>query len=189
MMEESGSSANKISAEELAIQCQKGCRESFEQLVRRFERRVLRFLDTMVNNRQDAEDLAQDTFIKAYKSIHRFNPQYKFATWLFTIAKRTAMNHHRDSRSTLAVAIEPEADEQSPSAALEEKERSKGLWDKAKRRLKPKQYQALRLRYGEELSIAEMAAAMQTNEIRVRVLLHRARRQLVKHLGDDWLQP
>ena len=52
-------------------------------LVRRFDQQVLRFLDTMVNNRQDAEDLAQDTFVKAYKNIHRFNPEYKFATWLF----------------------------------------------------------------------------------------------------------
>lgn len=188
MMEKSGNSASEISAEELALQCQRGCRESFERLVCRFEQRVLRFLDSMANNRQDAEDLAQDTFVKAYKNIHRFNPQYKFATWLFTIAKRTAMNHYRDSRPTLALAVEQEADEQSPAAALEEKERAKGLWDEAKRRLKPKQYQALRLRYGEELSIAEMAEAMQTNEIRVRVLLHRARNQLAKHLGDDWIQ-
>lgn len=188
-MEESGSGAGEISAEELALQCQKGCRESFEQLVRRFEQRVLRFLDTMVNNRQDAEDLAQDTFVKAYKNIHRFKPEYKFATWLFTIAKRTAMNHYRDSHPTLALAVEQEAEEQSPAATLEEKERAKGLWDKANRCLKPKQYQALRLRYGEGLSIAEMAAAMQSNEIRVRVLLHRARSRLAKHLGDDWLRP
>ena len=109
MMEESG--AGEISAEELARQCQNGCRESFERLVRRFERRVLRFLSAMVNNRQDAEDLAQDTFLKVYKSIHRFNPEYKFSTWLFTIAKRTAMNHYRASRPTLAIAIDPEADE------------------------------------------------------------------------------
>lgn len=186
MMEESG--ASEISAEELARQCQKGCRESFEQLVRRFEQRILRFLGAMVNNRQDAEDLAQDTFVKAYKNIHRFNPEYKFTTWLFTIAKRTAMNHYRAARPTISLDMDQEADEQSPAAALEEKERAKGLWDEAKRRLKPKQYQALRLRYGEELSIAETAAAMQTNEIRVRVLLHRARNQLAKHLGGERLQ-
>lgn len=191
MMEEFGSNARsgEISAEELARQCQKGCRESFERLVRRFDQPVLRFLDTMVNNRQDAEDLAQDTFVKAYKSIHRFNPEYKFAPWLFTIAKRTAMNHYRDSRPTLALDFDQEADEQSPAAALEQKERTEGLWDKAKRCLKPSQYRALRLRYGEELSIAETAAAMQTKEIRVRVLLHRARKQLAKHLDDDRTQP
>lgn len=184
-MEEPG--ASEISAEELARQCQGGCRESFERLVRRFERQVLRFLGAMVNNRQDAEDLAQDTFVKAYKSIHRFNPEYKFAAWLFTIAKRTAMNHYRASRPTLPLGFDQEADEQSPAAALEQKERAEGLWDKARRCLKPKQYQALRLRYGEELSIAETAAAMRTKEIQVRVLLHRARKQLAKHLGDDWL--
>ena len=191
MMEEFSSNAcsSEVSAEELARQCQKGCRESFDRLVRRFEKRVFRFLDAMVNNRQDAEDLAQDTFVKAYKNIHRFNPEYKFATWLFTIAKRTAMNHYRASRPALALDFGQEAEEQSPAAALEQKERAEGLWDKAKRCLKPSQYQALRLRYGEELSIAETAAAMQTKEIRVRVLLHRARKQLAKHLGADRLQP
>ena len=70
---------------------------------------------------------------------------------------------------------------------MEQKERAEGLWDKAKRCLKPNQYRALRLRYGEELSIAETAAVMQTKEIQVRVLLHRARKQLAKHLDDDWL--
>ena len=172
----------EISAEDLALRCQGGCLESFEKLVDQFEQRIVNFLNKMVNSRQDAEDLAQDTFVKAYKNIHRFDPKYKFTTWLFTIAKRTAMNHYRSKKTTVELTPDQEIDERNPSVALEEKDQAEGLWDKAKRLLKPNQYDALWLRYGEGFSIGETANVMQTNELRVRVLLHRARNKMAKHL-------
>ncbi|MCS1412017.1 MAG: ECF RNA polymerase sigma factor SigW [Verrucomicrobia subdivision 3 bacterium] len=178
----------EISAEELALRCQEGCLESFEQLVGQFEQRIVNFLNKMVNSRQDAEDLTQDTFVKAYKNIHRFNPKYKFTTWLFTIAKRMAMNHYRSVKTTVELTSEKEIDERDPSVALEEKDQAEGLWDKAKRLLKPNQYDALWLRYGEGFSIREAAKVMQTNELRVRVLLHRARNKLAKHLTGNQIQ-
>jgi RNA polymerase sigma-70 factor, ECF subfamily len=175
----------EISAEDLALRCQEGCLESFEKLVDQFERRIVNFLNKMVNSRQDAEDLAQDTFVKAYKNIHRFDPKYKFTTWLFTIAKRTAMNHYRSKKSTVELTPEKEIDERDPSIELEEKDQAEGLWDKAKRLLKPNQYDALWLRYGEGFSIGETANVMQTNELRVRVILHRARNKMAKHLTSQ----
>ena len=172
----------QISAEDLAIRCQEGCLESFELLVEQFEQRIVNFLNKMVSSRQDAEDLAQDTFVKAYKNIHRFDPKYKFTTWLFTIAKRTAMNHYRSAKVTVELTPEKEIDERDPSVELEEKDQAEGLWEKAKRLLKPTQYDALWLRYGEGFSIGETAKVMRTNELRVRVLLHRARGKMAKHL-------
>ena len=174
-----------VSAEELALRCQDGCLESFEKLVDQFEARIVNFLVKMVNSRHDAEDLAQDTFVKAYKNIHRFDPKYKFTTWLFTIAKRTAMNHYRAAKSTVELTPEKEIDERDPSVALEEKDQAEGLWEKAKRLLKPNQYDALWLRYGEGFSIGETAKVMRTNELRVRVLLHRARNKMAKHLAQQ----
>lgn len=175
----------ELSAEELALRCQNGCLQSFERLVDQFELRIVNFLNKMVGSRQDAEDLAQDTFVKAYKNIHRFDPKYKFTTWLFTIAKRTAMNHYRASKSTVELTPEKEIDERDPSVALEEKDQAEGLWEKAKRLLKPNQYDALWLRYGEGFSIGETAKVMRTNELRVRVLLHRARNKMAKHLTSQ----
>ncbi len=172
----------EVSAEELARRCQDGCLDSFEQLVAQFEQRIVNFLNKMVSSRHDAEDLAQDTFVKAYKNIHRFDPKYKFTTWLFTIAKRTAMNHYRAAKSTVELTPEKEFDERDPSVELEEKDQAEGLWEKAKRLLKPNQYDALWLRYGEGFSIGETAKVMHTNELRVRVLLHRARNKMAKHL-------
>ncbi len=175
----------EMSAEDLALQCQDGCLESFESLVALFEQRIVNFLNKMVRSRQDAEDLAQDTFVKAYKNIHRFDPKYKFTTWLFTIAKRTAMNHYRAAKSTVELTPEKEIDERDPSVELEEKDQAEGLWEKAKRLLKPNQYDALWLRYGEGFTIGETAKVMETNELRVRVLLHRARNKMAQHLTSQ----
>ncbi len=179
----------ELSAEELALRCQEGCLESFEHLVHQFEQRIVNFLNKMLGCRQDAEDLAQETFIKAYKNIHRFDPQYKFTTWLFTIAKRTAMNHYRSARATVELTPEKEVDERDPSLALEEKDQAQSLWHKARRLLKPSQFEALWLRYGEGFSIGETAKVMRTNELRVRVLLHRARTKMAKQLDPQASRP
>ena len=81
--------ANKLelTLEELAEQCKTGDLHAFESLVQRLESRVTFFLYRMVGNMDDAADLAQDSFVKAYKNIHRYDSKYSFTTWLFTIAK------------------------------------------------------------------------------------------------------
>ena len=75
---------SKLSPEELAQRCQGGCRDSFELLVAHFEKRVHHFLWQLVRNNHDAEDLTQETFVAAYKGLHRYQSRYAFATWLFT---------------------------------------------------------------------------------------------------------
>jgi len=77
---------------------------------------------------------------------------------------------------------ESEADLDDPSVLLEQKDEKLSLWDLA-RKLGQDQYETLWLRYGEGFSIAETAKILNTNQIRVRVLLHRARKNLAKRLG------
>ncbi|MBI4658020.1 MAG: RNA polymerase sigma factor [Verrucomicrobia bacterium] len=173
---------NEPSPEQLAERCKAGCSSSFECLVDQFEGRIFNFLYQLTRNRQDAEDLAQETFVKAYRNIHRYEPAYAFATWLFTIAKRTAFSHLRASRPTVELGAEVEIDAEDPGVLLEQKDERNSLWRLA-RTLKPKQYEALWLRYGEGFSIAETAQVMNTNQIHVKVLLHRARSALAKTLA------
>jgi len=171
---------NEPSPEQLAEQCKAGCRSAFEKLVETFQGRIFSFLYQLTRNRHDAEDLTQETFMKAYRSIHRYEPAYRFATWLFTIAKRTAFSHFRSARPTeeLTAQTEAETDFVDPSVVLQRKDDATSLWSRA-RILKPKQYEALWLRYGEGFSIIEIARIMNTNQIHVKVLLHRARTHLV----------
>src|SRR5580704_14119723 len=76
------------SNEELATKAQVGCGASFEELLRRFQVPLLSFL-RHVGPAADAEDVLQETFMRAYSRLHFYRSQWKFATWLFTIARRT----------------------------------------------------------------------------------------------------
>lgn len=169
------------SPEQLAEQCKAGCQISFERLVEHFGGRIFNYLYQLTRNRHDAEDLTQETFVKAFQGIHRYEPSYAFATWLFTIAKRTAFSHLRSSRPVEEISPDTEAVGEDPGALLERKDESTSLWRQA-RGLKPKQYEALWLKYGEGFSISEIAQIMKTNQIHVKVLLHRARTHLAKTL-------
>jgi RNA polymerase sigma-70 factor (ECF subfamily) len=164
-------------AEKLARKAQAGCQTSFESLVALFENRIYHFLLQMTRNPHDAEDLTQITFLKAFKNIRGFKSPHAFAPWLFTIAKRSALNHFRGARETEELTDDARIDSQTPFRDLEKKEESHGLWALAANLPQP-QAEALWLRYGEDFSIAEIATVMGTNQLRVRVLLHRARARL-----------
>ena len=136
----------------------------------------------MTRSRHDAEDLTQETFLKAYQNIHRYKPAYSFATWLFTIAKRTAISHFRAARPTEEIPDNSEAADADPSVVLARKDERRSLWQLAET-LKPKQSEALRLRYGEGFSVAEVARIMKITRIHVKVLLHRGRQRLAELLA------
>ena len=82
------------SDDELARRAQQGCEASFESLLRRFQTPVLHFLRRQGAS-ADAEDLTQETFLRAYENLHRYDRRWAFSTWLFTIARRTSINHRR----------------------------------------------------------------------------------------------
>ena len=176
---------NEVSLEELAKRSQDGDQSAFEFLVHRLQTRITLFLYRMVGSMDIAADLAQDSFIKAYKNIHRYDCRYAFSTWLFTIAKRTALNHFRSSRPTIEFEEYIEHEERHPRSQLESKDETHKLWNLAKRTLKPQQFEALWLRYGEDFTIEETAEIMKTNQIRVRVLVHRARNALMHQLEEN----
>lgn len=174
----------------LVSQCVAGDEQAFARLVETCAGRLFNFLLRFAGNAHDAEDLAQETFLKAYRNLGRFDHTRPFLPWLFTIARRTALNHLRGVRPMEELPDELAAGESGPGTldALAARDDSDRLWRLA-RRLKPRQYEALWLRYGEGLELTEVAAVMRSNTLYVRVLLHRARRALLEHarragLGD-----
>lgn len=171
----------EVTAELLAERSKNGCLDSFEQLVARFESHVFNFLRRFTGDHHDAEDLTQVTFVKAYRNLHRYNSSYSFATWLFTIARRTGASHFRSTHRFEELPAGEESVQENPATALECKDERNSIWGLV-RTLKPKQAEALWLRYAEGFSIAETARIMRTNQIHVKVLLHRARCNLSKML-------
>jgi RNA polymerase sigma-70 factor (ECF subfamily) len=178
----SSAEQTKVAPEELAHRSKAGCLDSFEQLVARYEGHIFNFLRQFTGNHHDAQDLTQETFVKAYLSLPRYNPSLSFAAWLFTIARRTGANHFRSLRRFEALPADEASTHESPATALENKDERNSVW-RLVRTLKPKQAEALWLRYAEGFSIAETAMIMRTNQIHVKVLLHRARCNLSKILA------
>ena len=175
---------DSLAPSQLARECQAGSRDAFASLVAQFQERIYNFFLKMTRRSHDAEDLTQETFIKAWQGIARFDARFSFATWLFTIARRTASNHFR-SRSSISEPKEtPElSDDSDPSDILAQDEERRELWRLA-RTLKPKQYQVLWLRYGEGFAVLEIARIMGVHPVHAKVLLHRGRAQLARLLAS-----
>src|SRR3982750_3665153 len=82
----------EVSELDLVKQCQDGKAEAFDQLVSRYRTRVFGMIYNMVHNEQDAWDLAQDSFLKAWKSIGRFRGQSSFYTWIYRIVTNVTID-------------------------------------------------------------------------------------------------
>ena len=132
----------------------------------------------------DAEDLTQLTLLRAYQRIDRYDPRRRFSAWLFTIALRLSVDHHRRQRAVCGeAALGGVADARpDPAEAASDRERRNDLWDIAERVLTPDQWTALWLHYGEDQTAAEIANVLGRSAMHVRVLLYRARKALAPHL-------
>lgn len=174
------------SDKELAAQMATGSRDAFEELVRRYKLRLFYFLRHRTASDEDAEDMIQETFLKAYRNIGRYDPHWKFSTWLFTIAARQAISHYRRHKGVITTTL-PASTALDPEELLAQKENSRNIWTHAKT-LPPAQYEALWLRYGEDMSIDELARVLNKKIITTRVLLHRARLNLAERLNQTELE-
>lgn len=169
--------------QELAQQSQAGELAGFEELVRRHESGIYRFLAQCCRQPADAEDLTQITFVTAYRAIAQYRPNCSFAAWLFTIARRKLIDHYRAARPESAAETMPEAtDTDDPSVLLSRREEASDLWASALRLLPQDQFDALWLRHQQDMSVQEIAQALHRTQTSTKVLLFRARRTLLQRL-------
>jgi len=175
------------SDEDLACRVQDGCADSFTELVKRLQPRLLFVLRRRLQHHADAEDVAQKTLLRAYEKIHLFNPTRKFSPWLFTIALRLAADHHRQRKlktqqpgESASAVVDPQP---NPAQLAIHREAAKDLWELAYRILKPDQWTALWLFYGEGQTVREIAQTLRRTTVSIRVLLYRARKALTPHLA------
>lgn len=164
----------------LVLAASRGDRAAFEQLVHLHHRRVLNFVYQMTRQRQDAEDITQHTFVKAFQHIDRVDPSRPVINWLLTIARRTALNHFRAAKKWEFVPTDLASAEPSPARQLEQQEHHENTWARARRLLSQREFEVLWLRCAEELTTAETARVVGLTQIHVKVLVHRARQRLLK---------
>jgi len=153
---------------------------AYGQLVRMHQSRVFNFIYQMTRQRQDAEDLAQQTFIKAYRNLQSVDPSRPLINWLLTIARHTTLNHFRDTKRWSELALDPTDSDPSPARAAELRETESGIWERARARLSAREFEVMWLRFAEELSTRETARIVGLTETHVKVLVFRARRALAQ---------
>ncbi len=120
----------------LVEQAQSGDREAFEQLVHRHDRDILRLAFHMLGNREEAQDVFQETFLKAYRSLGRFRSDSSFYTWIYRIATNVALDRLRKRQSLRAeVSYEADVEANPDRPALKDTLEEKGYYSNPERRL------------------------------------------------------
>jgi RNA polymerase sigma-70 factor (ECF subfamily) len=163
--------------------CQRGDREAFDRLVERYQRDVYRLCYRYVNNHHDANDLAQESFLKAYRAIGRFRGDSAFSTWLYRIAVNTCLNF----RALRKLPSEPLEDDvadvrRGVSDRMEQDELSEQVRE-AVSRLPEKQRATLILKIYHDLTHEEVAQILGSSVGTVKANLFHALGNLRKTMG------
>ena len=164
---------------ELLDRCRRREAGAFEELVERTHRQVYTLAHRLMGDRYEAEDVAQDVYLRVYRSLHGFRGDAAFETWLYRITSNVAMRHLRRRNRFGDPNEEPTELLRVPPAEPEVEET--GFGDEVRRALDlltPGQRAVLVLRDVYGFSTAEVAAQMGTTEGAVKVRLHRARRAM-----------
>ncbi len=177
---------------QLAAQALEGSQSAYRDLVARYARPVFNLIVRLVRDPALAEDLAQETFIRAFRSLATFDTRRRFSPWLFKIAHNTSVDALR--RKTLdtvsldfAASLPPESVSSTQGAAvtaadlLERASLAQAL-DEAVARLRPEYREAVVLRYHEELSYDDIAEIMSIPVGTAKTYVHRARKELADEL-------
>lgn len=173
--------------DEAAAVCEarKGSRAAFESLVGAYQRRAYAIAYGFVGNREDALELAQESFARAYKAMHRFDTRMPFYPWLYRIIKNACLNHlaKRRRRGEVSLSALMESGYDPPardSGPLEDAERGelRHAIAAALDLLSPDHQEILVLRHLQELSYAEIASCLGVPQGTVMSRLHAARRKL-----------
>ena len=175
---------------QLMLDVKAGDEQSFELLLQRFRSPLVNFLYRMVRNREQAEDLAQEVFLRVYRARLDYVPSAKFTTWLFRIATNLALNSMRDTRHQRAeisldapVSFDAEDGDERPMDVAEKhpnieqhlvEESRRKMIRRAIDKLPEKQRAAVLLHKYQDLDYGEIAKILECSESALKSLLFRA---------------
>src|SRR6266436_5497001 len=169
---------------QLMLDVKAGDEQSFTLLLHRYRRPLVNFLYRMVRNREQAEDLAQEVFIRVYRAREDYVPSAKFTTWLFRIATNLALNSVRDNRYQrmeisldAPVTVDAEDGEEKALDVAEQhlvEEARRKMIRHAIDKLPEKQRAAVLLHKYQELDYGEISKILQCSESALKSLLFRA---------------
>jgi len=184
--------------QEVVLAARRGSDAAYRELVRRYERPIFSLVFRMVRDRELAEDLTQETFIKALNALASYRPEFKFSSWIFKIANNAAIDQlRRREIDTLSLdgsptAETPDAGEatalqvgskgESPLDEMEAREIGTAI-EVAVGKLRPEYRACILLRHVEGLAYEEISEQLNLPLGTVKTYIHRARNELRLHLG------
>ncbi|MDP3775616.1 MAG: sigma-70 family RNA polymerase sigma factor [Gemmatimonadales bacterium] len=187
-----------ITDQEVVALARAGKEAAYRELLRRYQRPVFSLIYRMVRDRELAEDLAQDSFVKVLNALDSYQPEYKFSSWIFKIANNAAIDHlRRREIVTLSLDGAPGARtaDEVEATALQAVDRSESALDEleakelgtsieqAIARLRPEYRACILLRHVEGRAYEEIAATLDLPLGTVKTHIHRARHELREYLG------
>jgi len=163
--------------------------DAFSELVKRYQGRIYSLVLWMVGSGEEAEDLAQEVFVRAFVGLHGFRRGARFSPWLHRIAVNLCLNHLRRRKSRAETPEEANLADPSPSPErLLELKESRLALEEALRELAPEFQAVILLRHINGLSYEEIAQVLGTPLGTVKTHLHRARRALQSRLKQTVLE-
>jgi RNA polymerase sigma-70 factor (ECF subfamily) len=175
-----------IAEARLVSEARGGSQEAFEQIVRRYQRPVIGLIARMTGDRALAEDLAQDTFVKAFRSLATFDPARRLSSWLFRIAHNTTLDALRRIKPEVVEldalsAGDRRRDPPAPPVADGVEQAALGAaLGRALQSLRPGYRAAIALRYDQDLPFEEIGQILGVPEVTARTYVHRARKELAQ---------
>ena len=176
---------------ELVAGALKGSQDAYRELVKRFERPIYSLVVRMVQDPATAEDLAQEVFVKAFRRLSSYDPQWKFSSWLFKIAHNTAIDHLRrgvpetvpletgeEEKGNFA-AVLADGTAEDPRAKAERRDLARSL-ERAISSLRPEYRQAVLMFYAHGASYQDICEVTGLPLGTVKTNLHRARKELAQ---------
>lgn len=183
-----------LSDTEIISRVLRGEQSVFSQLVERYQNYVFTLVLRFVENREDAEEVAQDVFVKTYRSLADFRGESKFSTWLFTIARTTCISFLRKRKPDILsldnerTGLQAENRESGFRANLIEQKSRHAMLNEAIGMLGPDDSQVLTLFYKGEQTLEEIGRIMGMESNTVKVKLHRARQRLKEKMEKHFYQ-
>jgi RNA polymerase sigma-70 factor (ECF subfamily) len=172
-----------------------GSQPAFEQIVRRYQRPVISLIVRMTGDQAQAEDLAQETFVKAFRHLNSFDPARRLSSWLFRIAHNTTLDALRKLKPEILELDglregDPRRDPAAPAApdTLEQAALGEAL-NQALLSLRPSYRAAIALRYDQQLPFDEIGQILGVPEVTARSFVHRARKELARSLAALGWEP